>query len=207
MKGLTVKYAGRSLYEANDVHKVIFIKNLVEYVDDYARTVAKDKFWYLDTDATTVTPTAATNKGIRARALLSQGDPIKTVQTVIPLNRFSFFEELSDRLLSPMQLDFEVTLQNDAELIFQDGNTALRIVVTKFELWIPRLQLTPAGQKMVNENLFKPTKWVYLKETLTPTGARRDAGGQVQISLRLRPAGAETERDDPEPLHLRHLRP
>ena len=81
-----------------------------------------------------------------------------------------------------MQLDFEVTLEDDAELIFQNDGTSRRIVVTRFELWIPQLQLSLAGQKMVNENFFKPTKWVHLKETLIPTGARTDAGGQVQIS-------------------------
>ena len=81
-----------------------------------------------------------------------------------------------------MQLEFKVTLQADDELIFQSDGTNRRIVVTTFELWIPRLRLSPAGQKMVNENFFKQTKWVYLKETLIPTGARRDAGGQVQLS-------------------------
>ena len=83
----------------------------MEYPDDYARTVAKDEFWYPDTDPTNVTAQAATNKGIRARALLSQGDPTPTVKTVIPLNRYSFFQDLSDRLLPPMQLEFEVTLR------------------------------------------------------------------------------------------------
>jgi len=58
----------------------------------------------------------AINVGMLARALLSHGG--KTVQTIIPLNRYSFFEGLSDRLLPPMQFEFEITLQNDREMIF-----------------------------------------------------------------------------------------
>ena len=81
IKSLNLKSAGKTLYEANDIHKVIFIKNLL----DFSRSVAKNQFWYLDSDATTVTDGNATNAGMRARALLLLGGA--TVQTIIPLNR------------------------------------------------------------------------------------------------------------------------
>ena len=93
---MTVKSAGKSVYEANDIHKVIFIKSLLDFSDDYSRSVAKNQFWYLDSDATTVTSDAATNPGIRQRAVLSHEG--NTVETILPLNRCSFFEGLSDRL-------------------------------------------------------------------------------------------------------------
>jgi len=86
--------------------------------------VAKNQFWYLDSDSTTVTDGNATNVGMRA--LLSHGGA--TVQTIIPLNRYSF-EGLSDRLLPPMQLELEIVLQDDREMIFQNNGTARRIVV------------------------------------------------------------------------------
>ena len=56
------------------------------------------------------------------------------VKTIIPLNRYSFFEGLSDKLLPPLKLEFEVALQEDEEMIFQNDGTARRIVVRKFEL-------------------------------------------------------------------------
>jgi len=129
---MTVKSAFKSVYEADSIHKVIFIKNLLYYSDDYTRSAAKSQFWYLDNDATSVTSDAATNLGIRARRLLSHGGA--TVETIIPPNRYSFFEELSDRLLPPMQLDFEIVLQDDDEMIFQNDGMGRRIVVRKFEL-------------------------------------------------------------------------
>ena len=113
---------------------------------------------------TTATDANATNLGMRSRALLSHGGQM--VQTTIPLNRYSFFERLSDRLLPPMQLEFLITLQNDRELIYQSYGTARRIVVRKLELWVPQLHFTGKGQTFVNENFLKPTQWKYLKENI-----------------------------------------
>jgi len=85
IRNLTVKSSGKKLYEADNFHKVIFIKNLLDFSDDFSRNVAKNQFWYLDSDATTVTDNNATNLGMRARALLSHRG--ETVHTIIPLNR------------------------------------------------------------------------------------------------------------------------
>ena len=167
IKSLKVISSGKKLYEASDIHKGIFIKNLLDFSDDFSSSVAKNQFWYLDSDATTGTDDNATNVGMRARALLSHGGLM--VQTIIPLNRYSFFEGLSDKLLPPMQLNFEVQLRN-------------RIVVRKFELWAPQLHFTGKGQTLVNENFLKPTQWKYLNETLHNSSARRDANGTWLIT-------------------------
>ena len=181
IKSLKVLSSRKKLYEANNIHKGIFIKNLLDFSDDYSRSVAKNQFWYLDSDATTDTDGNATNVGMRERALLSQGGSM--VQTIIPLNRYSFFEGLSDKLLPPMQLEFEIQLQNDQEMIFQNNNTDLRrIVVRKFELWVPQLHFTVQGQKLANENFLKPNLWKYLNETLHSSSARRDANGMWLIT-------------------------
>ena len=46
IKSLNLKSAGKTLYEANDIHKVIFIKNLLDFSDDFSRSVAKSQFCY-----------------------------------------------------------------------------------------------------------------------------------------------------------------
>ena len=142
--------------------------------------MARNQFWYLDSDATTVTDDNTANLGMRARALLSHGGSI--VQTIIPLNRYSFFESLSDKLLPPLQLEFEIELQNDPEMFYQNNATARRIVVRKFELWTPQLHFTGKGQTLANENFLKPTQWKYLNETLHSSDARRDANGMWLIT-------------------------
>ena len=180
IKSLKLSSAGKKLYEADNIHKGIFIKNLLDFSDDYSRSVAKNQFWYLDSDATTATDNNATKLGMRARALLSHGGEM--VKTIIPLNRYSFFEGLSDKLLPPLQLEFEIELQNDEEMIFQNDGTARRIVVRKFELWVPQLHLTGKGQTLANEKILKPTQWKYLNENLHSSSARRDAIGTWLIT-------------------------
>ena len=180
IRSLKVSSAGKKLYEADNIHKGIFIKNLLDFSDDFSRSVAKNQFWYLDSDATTATDNNATNLGMRARALLSHTGNI--VQTIIPLNRYSFFEGLSDKLLPPLQLEFEIELQNDQEMIFQNNATARRFVVRKFELWVPQLHLTGKGQTLANENFLKTTQWKYLNENVHSSSSRRDANGTWLIT-------------------------
>ena len=81
-----------------------------------------------------------------------------------------------------MQLEFEIMLQGDDEMIFQNDGTGRRIVIRKFELWVPQLRLTSEGQKMVNENFLKPTQWSYLKEMLHTSTSRRDVGSSRLIT-------------------------
>jgi len=169
IKNLKLKSAGKILYEADNIHKGIFIKNLLDFSDDFSRNVAKNQFWYLDSDATTVTDANATNLGMQARAILSHGGQI--VQTIIPLNRYSFFE-----------IDFESDLQDDPEMIYQNDGTAQGIVVRKFELWAPQLHFTDKGLSLVNENFVKPTEWKYLKENLHISSSRRDVNGMWLIT-------------------------
>ena len=180
IKSLKLSSSGKELYYANNIHKGIFIKNLLDFSDDYSRSVAKNQFWYLDIDATTATDGNATITGMRERALLSHGGLM--VKTIIPLNRYSFFESLSDKLLPPLKLEFEINLQNDEEMIFQNDGTARRIVVRKFELWVPQLHFTGKGQTLVNENFLKPTQWKYLNEDLKSSSSRRDANGMWLIT-------------------------
>ena len=185
---LVVKSAGKTLYNIDNAHKAVFVKNLLDFSDDYARSTAKSQFWYLDTADSVV---LADNAGIRARQLLTKrvnedgdaaGNAAKVVETIIPLNRYAFFENLEDKMLPPMQLEFEITFQDDAELIWQNDGTDRRVVVRNFELWVPTLQFTSAGQKMVNENFLKPAKWKFLKETIHSSTARQDAVGMWQIT-------------------------
>ena len=94
---------------------------MLDFSDDYARSAAKNQFWYLDTADSNVTAATGTNQGIKQRGLLAHVG--LKVETLIPLNRYSFFEEPSDKLLSPMQLEFEIQLQSDSELIWQNDYT------------------------------------------------------------------------------------
>ena len=134
---MMIKSAGKIVYDTDNLHKVTFVKNLLEYSDDFSRSVAKNSLWYLDTGYDV--DTAANNLGFEARRLLTTGK--KDVNVVIPLNRYSFFEELEGRMLTPMQLQFNIKLLNDDELLYKLNtlNIPGRVVINRFLLWVPKL--------------------------------------------------------------------
>ena len=187
IKHLMIKSAGKIVYDTDNLHNVTFIKNLLEYSDDYSRSVAKNSLWYLDTDGTT----ANTNVGFAARHALTKAgadDGLavggKNINVIIPLNRWSFFEELNDKMLVPMQLQFNIELNSDDELIHRahdNAGGAGRVVVNRFILWVPRL--TPKDSmydKFVNSFL-KQTSWKYMREMYN-VSAPTNTSGFFQIS-------------------------
>ena len=67
-------------------------------------------------------------------------------------------------------------------MIFQNNAIARKIVVCKFELWVPQLHLTGKGQTLANENFLKPTQQKCLKENLHSSSSQRDANGTWLIT-------------------------
>ena len=171
---IMIKSAGKIVYDTNNLHKVTFVKNLLEYSDDFGRSVAKNSLWYLDTNATS----ANTNSGYQARKLLmTDADVLKNVNVIIPLNRYSFFEELNERILVPMQLELNIELQNDDELIFKaaaadDG----RVVVNRFLLWVPKLLPKDSLFMKFIDNYYKPSTWNYSREMYQVSAPTRSSG-------------------------------
>ena len=171
---MMIKSAGKIVYDTDNLHKVTFVKNLLEYSDDYSRSVAKDSLWYLDTDATT----ANTNTGFQSRKLLmTSAGGLLNVNIIIPLNRYSFFEELEGRMLVPMQLQFNVNLQNDNELIFKPNALgAGRVVINRFLLWVPKMiPKDSLYDKFVNSFLTK-NNWTYNREIYQVSAPTRSSG-------------------------------
>ena len=170
---MTIRSAGKIVYDTDNLYKVTFVKNLLEYSDDFSRSVAKNSFWYLDTSH--LKDTADNNPGFEARRLLTRD--LQQVNTIIPLNRYSFFEELEERMLSPMQLQLEITLQNDSELIYGlGGGDAGRVVVNRFLLWVPKL--TPKDslyEKFVNSYV-SASSWIYKREMYNVSSPMRTSG-------------------------------
>lgn len=127
----------------------------------------KTVFWYLDIKNTT----ANTNTGFQARCLKTQannnngGGGAKNVNTIIPLNRYSFFEELEDKMLVPMQLQFNIELNSDDELIHMaNGTDNGRTVINRFLPWIPTLTPKDSIYDRFVGSFLKETQWTYMGE-------------------------------------------
>ena len=142
IKRLTVTANGRQVYDCDYANHCVNIKNLLEYNPSYAKRVGTNEFYFLDTsthaDGIKYTRTRVThrrnaqdtgdqagemlddvnpnyNKGFAARKLLLGASA--EVNCEIPLNRYSFFEELQDKLLPSMKIDLKIEFDDHKNLI------------------------------------------------------------------------------------------
>ena len=120
------------------------------------------------------------NTGFEARRLLTTG--LDDVNVVIPLNRYSFFEELQDRMLVPMQLQFNIQLHNYDELLqklnaVDDG----RVVIDRFLLWVPKLTPKDSLYDKFVTSFLPEGKWTYSRE-MYEVSAPTHSSGFFQIS-------------------------
>ena len=182
IKHLMIKSAGKIVYDTDNLHNVTFVKNLLEYSDDFSRSVAKNSLWYLDTDGTT----ADTNLGFKARKVLTQAaadDALnvgRDVDVLIPLNRWSFFEELNDKMLVPMQLQFNIELNSDDEMAHKaHAVNPARVVINR--LWVPRLTPRDSMYDKFVSSFLKETEWKYMREMYN-VSAPTNTSGFFQIS-------------------------
>ena len=190
---LTILANGRDVYSCNYANHVVNIKNLLEYNPSYAGSVATNEFFYLDTSrnanraefALNATPVvtgrnANYNKGFALRKVLL-GDT-GTVRCEIPLNRYSFFETLEDKLLPNTKIELNIELESDNNLIWRTGGADCRVILTRFQLFVPRLVFNSEGQKLYADNYLKPYKWTYLNEVVERSNNGQQQSGQFRIT-------------------------
>ena len=185
IRHMVIKSSGKIVYESDNLHRITNVKNLLEYSDDYSRSVAKNSFWYLDTDGTT----ANTNTGFEARRILAQAanddgtGGAKSINEMIPLNRYSFFEKLERSMLPPMQLTIELTLNDDSELIHGAAAAdAGRVVVKRLYLWIPKLIPKDSMYSTYVAEYLQPKTWTYLRDLYNQSANTKALQNMFQIS-------------------------
>ena len=191
IKKIQVKAEGREVYDCDYANHCVNIKNLLESNPSYARSVGTNEYYFPDTSRhangakyvrvnvrngagnaqiTAVDGDNANyNKGFAARKLLLGASA--EVNCEIPLNRYSFFEELQDKLLPNVKIELQIERENDKNLIWRGdaqadaAGTSYRLIITRLQLFVPRLIFNSEGQKLYLENYLKPHKWTYLTET------------------------------------------
>ena len=155
---------GKEVYRCNYANHVVNIKNLLNYDYSYAETIATNEFFYLDKTMYpdinefigriiqhTKTNNAqqnwvegtflyrkntSFNKGYFDRKIILRQSNI--VNCEIPLNRYSFFEALKDKILPYSNFELNIEFESDNNLIWRSLNQVCRIIITKLQLFIPQ---------------------------------------------------------------------
>ena len=204
---LTILANGRDVYSCNYVNHVVNIKNLLEYNPSYVKSVATNEFYYLDTtihaernkhtkrqvthrrNAADTADQAGLmiddvqanyNKGFAVRKALL-GDSA-TVRCEIPLNRYSFFEALENKLLPNTKIELNIEIEKDGNLIWRAGGEDCRVILTRFQLFVPRITFNKDGQKIYLKNYLKPYNWKYLNEVVERSNNSQQQTGHFRIT-------------------------
>ena len=185
---------------------------MLEYNPSYAKSVGTNEFYFLDTSTHAEVDKYARrkvqhvrnaaddawveveladkdnnqyNKGFAARKnLLGLSTE---VNCEILLNRYSFFEELQDKLLPNMKIDLNIERDTDKNLIWRKEHAdapdrSYRLILKRLQLFVPRLVFNSEGQKLYMENYLKPYKWTYLKETVFTSNLSTQNSGHSRIT-------------------------
>ena len=168
IKKLSVTANGRQVYDCDYANHCVNIKNVLEYNPSYAKSVGTNEFYFLDT-TTHANGSKYTrinvqhvddgaggwgarrlpegdnpnyNKGFAARKTLLGASA--EVNCEIPLNRYSFFEELQDKLLPNMKIDLNIERDTDKNLIWRKEHAdapdrSYRLILKRLQLFVPRI--------------------------------------------------------------------
>ena len=212
IKKIQVRAEGREVYDCDYANHCVNIKNLLEYNPSYAKSVGTNEYYFLDTtrsaDSSKYTKRRVThrrnaandaddpglmiddvnanyNKGFAARKVLLGTSA--EVNCEIPLNRYSFFEELQDKPLPNVRIELQIEMENDKNLIWRTGaayaaGTTYRLIITRLQLYVPRMIFNSEGQKLYLENYLKPHKWTYLTETTYNQDMRTQRTGNFRLT-------------------------
>ena len=204
---LTILANGRDVYSCNYANHVVNIKNLLEYNPSYVEGVATNEFSYLYTSrhaerqkftSRRVTHrqnaagnadeagnmlgavVANYNKGFAVRKALL-GDSA-TVRCEIPLNRYSFFEALENKLLPNTKIELNIEIESDGNLIWRAGGADCRVILTRFQLFVPRITFNKDGNEIYLKNYLKPYNWKYLNEVVERSNNSQQQTGHFRIT-------------------------
>ena len=94
---------------------------------------------------------------------------------------------MEDKLLPNTKIELNIEFDNDKNLIWRQGaadaaGTTYRLIVTRLQLFLPRLVFNSEGQKLYIENYLKPYKWIYLKETVFNSNLSTQSSGHLTIT-------------------------
>ena len=204
---LSILANGRDVYSCNYANHIVNIKNLLEYNPSYAESVATNEFYYLDTSRNANRnkyterqvqhgandgangwearyfldgDNTNYNKGFAIRRTLI-GNSLK-IRCEIPFNRYSFFESLEDKLLPNTKIELNVELESDGNLIWRTGGNDCRVILTRFQLFVPRITFNKKGQEIYLKNYLKPYKWMYLNEVVERSNNSQQQTGHFRIT-------------------------
>ena len=181
IKKFIISANGKEVYSCNYANHIANIKNLLEYNSSYAKSIGTKEFYYPDTSRSAEERPAQAeyNVGFYLRKQVLGTSVL--VNCEIPLNKYSFFKTLEDKLLPSTKIEINFEMESDGNLLFQAGANC-RVIVKRLQLYVPKLTINSEGQKLYMENYLKPCQWTYLNEVIEVSNNTQQQTGHFRIT-------------------------
>ena len=183
IKKLNVKMNGIDVYDCSDANQATNIKNLLEYSQGYSKSQATNEFFYIDTTRSAedrVAQAADYNMNFVVRKSLLNGN--RVVNAEIPLNRYGFFSGLYDELLPTGRIELKIDLESDNNIAWRRAGNDCRVILTKFQLIVPRIVFNADGQSLYISKYLNTRKWTYLRELVERGYSTQQQSANFRIS-------------------------
>ena len=176
-----MKANGIQVYDCQQVNHAVHMNNLLEYSPSYAEKTATNELFYLDTSRHAGERVAEANYNKRFDMRKGILGASANVNVEIPLNRYSFFEALRDQLLPNMKIELSIDLESNGNVIWQAADDC-RVVITKFQLWVPKIIFNSMGTGLYTSQFLKPHKWTYEREMVERSNSTKQRVGTFKIT-------------------------
>ena len=88
---------------------------------------------------------------------------------------------LEDELLPNTRVKINFEIESEVNLIWQAGADC-RVVITRMQLYVPRITFNSEGQSSYLSQYLKNHKWTYLRENIDISNSSRQKAGHFRIS-------------------------
>ena len=88
---------------------------------------------------------------------------------------------LEDELLPNTRVEINFEIETDGNLIWQAGADC-RVVITRMQLYVPRITFNSEGQSSYMSQYLKNHKWSYLRENIERSNSSQQRAGYFRIS-------------------------
>ena len=194
IKKIQVRAEGREVYDCDYANHCVNIKNVLEYNPSYAKSAGTNMYYFPDTSRH-----ANGSKYVRQQ-VAHTGQAGNQQRQMVETDNVNYNKGFAarkvllrasaevDKLLPNVRIELQIEMENDKNLFWRgDGQadaagTTYRLIVTRLQLYVPRIIFNSEGQKLYLENYLKPHKWTYLTETTYNQDMRTQRTGNFRLT-------------------------
>ena len=147
---IDINFNGANVTSLIDINHCVNALNMLQFSGSYVNESGTQSFTYPKISSV-VKPLNIDTEFIKKSNLTNDG---KIVESNILLNRYPFFESFKEKLCPLGKMEIVINIEKDDTLMWvqeaiADNTQKGRVIITKLILWVPKLELTDLGKKII----------------------------------------------------------